>query len=590
MLAPIPPKRKDGKTSFACLTKYLLKKLDPGTGEVIDRGDVLISDNLLSEETASDEMRAVAAENFRCKDPVYHYLLAWQEGESPTQEQWKKAVKKTLDNLGFNEHQYMAVSHKDTDAFHVHIVVNRVHPERYRAHYPKYSKLTLDKSIREIEAAQGWNESRGLYYWDQERKQAVKTSRETLQKWRNEREIKTPTGKAAKFEVYTDNESLETYCMGKPAKDIKALFKTSSPTWDDLHAVLKKNGLLIHAGDRGGYTVSAVNSPIHVKASKVFRDNFAGKKNREILEQKVGAYRAPSGLMRVIEEKEHYKSSREPLKRDPNKRAFKREERAKARQNLKQTYIAYKQICFDEMNRHTANFKTQYQHLDAKYKEKRVLLRRTIQQPELRKAAMSILAMQAVQEKEVLRKKLATERTDKRPQSYRDWITGKAIEGNEAAISQLRGFLYAEKKKNKHISQEATDTIQASVESGRIDPTIFTVPGIQWEVNARTGDVAYKMDGGTAFTDHGEKISVASTSGGSQLDTIGIAMKLAHEKYRREIILTGSELFKKRCVEAAIKGRLNMTFSDPQLNDLKRQLERQRGQQRTMASRKGQER
>lgn len=127
MLAPVSKMGgKGGKSNFKRLHAYLKEEVTKETGEVIQRGEMVYSDNIMSPETAAAEMRAVAAENKRVGDPVYHYQLAWQEGEKPTREQWEAAAKKSVDALGFKDHQYVIAAHSDTDHFHVHVMVNCV--------------------------------------------------------------------------------------------------------------------------------------------------------------------------------------------------------------------------------------------------------------------------------------------------------------------------------------------------------------------------------------------------------------------------------------------------------------------------------
>ncbi len=59
MLAPIAGRRRDGKSSFRTLTRYLTEGRDPVTDEIVERGEHLLSDNLLSRETLAAEMRAL---------------------------------------------------------------------------------------------------------------------------------------------------------------------------------------------------------------------------------------------------------------------------------------------------------------------------------------------------------------------------------------------------------------------------------------------------------------------------------------------------------------------------------------------------
>ncbi|MGF7179110.1 relaxase/mobilization nuclease domain-containing protein [Tunturiibacter psychrotolerans] len=136
MLAPVSSDRRDKGTSFTKLKNYLVRERDPETGREIERGIVLISDNLLSVETADLEMLGTAGENETNKDAVYHFQIAWPPGETPTKDQWEYAAKTAIKELGFAEHQYLIAAHDDKHHFHVHVMVNKIHPETYRAHSP----------------------------------------------------------------------------------------------------------------------------------------------------------------------------------------------------------------------------------------------------------------------------------------------------------------------------------------------------------------------------------------------------------------------------------------------------------------------
>ena len=180
MLAPVPKKRRDGSSSFKALTAYLTEDVDKETGELIERGVIMLSPALLSDETVAIEMLAVSKENQRCKDPVMHIVLAWQTGENPSREQWEKAVIHAMENIGLGEHQYKS----------------------------------LDKACREIEADQGWQHSNGLYKWDEDKGLAVpmtRAEREALREAAEWRELATGEagkGRAASMERFGNAESL----------------------------------------------------------------------------------------------------------------------------------------------------------------------------------------------------------------------------------------------------------------------------------------------------------------------------------------------------------------------------------------------
>jgi hypothetical protein len=119
----------------------------------------------------------VAAINPRCNDAVFHYELAWPPGERPSRAEWVDCALYTLNQLGFKEHQYVLVAHDDKKHFHIHVMVNKVHPETYRAHTPTYSWLTLDGAVRHLEAKYGWSHTSGPMRWDEDRKMAVPVSK-----------------------------------------------------------------------------------------------------------------------------------------------------------------------------------------------------------------------------------------------------------------------------------------------------------------------------------------------------------------------------------------------------------------------------
>ena len=158
-------------------------------------------------------MQGVAALNDRCKDAVCHYELAWPPGERPTRPQWADSAFQTLKALGYEDHQYMIVAHDDKKHFHIHIMVNKVHPETLRAPTPYRNWLALDAAARLLEAKYGWAHTPGMTRWDEESKQAVPISRSERNALRSARQ--QPTGAAAQFEHYQDQESLQTYVGGK---------------------------------------------------------------------------------------------------------------------------------------------------------------------------------------------------------------------------------------------------------------------------------------------------------------------------------------------------------------------------------------
>jgi hypothetical protein len=93
-------------------------------------------------------MKAVAAQNSRVKDPVYHVILSWPQSEKPTDDQAFDCALHAMDAVGMGGHQYVFAIHHDTDNVHLHMTVNRVHPDSYNAVYPDRDYFKLDYAMR----------------------------------------------------------------------------------------------------------------------------------------------------------------------------------------------------------------------------------------------------------------------------------------------------------------------------------------------------------------------------------------------------------------------------------------------------------
>ncbi|MEE4378015.1 MAG: relaxase/mobilization nuclease domain-containing protein, partial [Candidatus Competibacteraceae bacterium] len=102
------------------------------------------------------EMRTLAQEAVRSKDPINHYVLSWQEGEQPTPKQVEQAVDLFLEELGLQDHQVFFGLHVDTDNVHLHLMINRVHPDTLRVIKPNkgFDLEAAPRAIARFEHAQ----------------------------------------------------------------------------------------------------------------------------------------------------------------------------------------------------------------------------------------------------------------------------------------------------------------------------------------------------------------------------------------------------------------------------------------------------
>lgn len=87
--------------------------------------------------------------------PVYTYSLSWAPGEEPTQEEMIEAGRESLKVLGLDEHEVLMVAHNDMPHPHIHLIVNRVHPETGEAAGLSNDHLSLSRWAEAYEKRQG---------------------------------------------------------------------------------------------------------------------------------------------------------------------------------------------------------------------------------------------------------------------------------------------------------------------------------------------------------------------------------------------------------------------------------------------------
>ncbi|MCP4372473.1 MAG: relaxase/mobilization nuclease domain-containing protein [Deltaproteobacteria bacterium] len=87
--------------------------------------------------------------------PVYAYSLAWHPAQEPTKEHMIESGLKTLKVLGLCEHEAILVAHNDADHKHVHLIVNRVHPETGVAAKVSNDRLKMSKWAEGYERGHG---------------------------------------------------------------------------------------------------------------------------------------------------------------------------------------------------------------------------------------------------------------------------------------------------------------------------------------------------------------------------------------------------------------------------------------------------
>jgi Relaxase/Mobilisation nuclease domain len=128
----IPPSKMAAPKSLAAnvraLADYIAGPQAGGDGEKVEHrvGLNFLADDHDSQVQEMIDLAEVARQDAK---PVQHWILSWREGEQPTPAQADEAAKMFLDAMGLAEHQAIYALHSDTDNWHLHLAINRVHPE-----------------------------------------------------------------------------------------------------------------------------------------------------------------------------------------------------------------------------------------------------------------------------------------------------------------------------------------------------------------------------------------------------------------------------------------------------------------------------
>ena len=591
MLAKVPPKRADGKTSFKSLAKYACERdhIDPETGAV-ERRECSTETNCLDKDTAWREMKAVSDMNGRVKDPVYHFTVSWPAHEKPTDAQVFEAGREGMKSLGMEGHQYLAAVHRDTDNVHGHFMVNRVNPETYKAVYPDRDYFKLDKTMREMELRQGWSHDKGPYaVHERNGQKVVDWAKDEPSHHQPDRE-KLP-GKARQMEVMTGNESLTSYAQGQPKKDaLEALNKGGG--WQELHEALGRHGLEIRQKGQG-FAIHSKTDPEQtpIKASTMAQELGGGK-----LTKRIGPYQEPRPEIQQEKAKREYSDQRPKAdpKRDPNAREEKRDERAAERRELRERYKAFtEEWKTAKAPARAAMYEDQKQRRQAlteKHKSQRETIRTSGLSTEQKKALYSVAAFDTAAKRAELNETIKGEREafrQERPQSFREWTADRAQEGDRAAMRQVRGWAYQDKRTAKDM-QRADAQAERGPHLGTTDneqhdpakPRRVT-DRVSWAVDRKTGAVDYKVDDRDAFRDSGRRLDYTE-QGRKDKDSIEAGLLLAREKFAGKALkVTGPDDFRERVLQTAIERRLDVRFSDKELEQrreagLRQQSERER--------------
>ena len=216
------------------------------------------------------EMISLSTEAIKSKDPIAHYVLAWQEGEQPTREQIEEALDITLEHMGLAGCQVFWGCHDDTKNIHLHIEVNKTDPVtgKVRRVNNGFEVEAIQQAAELVRVRQGWAVTPNGRYTTLENGELVRTA--DVQQPR-------PDQGAIDMENRTGQKSAQRIAIEDGGPIIQR-----ATSWAELHSDLAKAGMRY---ERKGSGALVYVGDIEVKASTVDRSAAFGQ-----LQKRLGAF------------------------------------------------------------------------------------------------------------------------------------------------------------------------------------------------------------------------------------------------------------------------------------------------------------
>ena len=542
-------------SSFGNLVKYI-----SNSQEKQERVGEIRLTNFQNEtlEWAVAEALAVQQCNQRAEgDKTYHLLISFAPGEQPSAEVLRDIEDHMCAAIGFGEHQRVSAVHHDTDNLHIHIAINKIHPERYTIHEPYRDYKVRSDMCAVLEREHG------------------------LQLTNQKGRKRGSENGADDMEQHAGIESLLGWIKRECADQL-----TQAHTWNDLHEVMRKNGLELQ--ERGNGLVITDGSGVGVKASSVSRNL-----SKPSLEKRLGAFEGDTKKKASAKRGPGLHNRKAPpvvavggkpppmrkgrlstlsqlgaIEGEPGKRYEGRPIHSAGSTATTELYARYKAEQGIKVHARATAWGAAKNRKDKAVEAAKRTGR-------LKRAAIKMLSGPGVNKKllyALVSKALHAEIQKANTQylaerqsihgefskrAWADWLQAKATEGDQQALKALRA--------RKPAKPRAGDTVAGSGPARRSSPMPLKVDSV-----TKDGTVIHRF-AGSAIRDDGEALQVARGSNRAGLEAV---LRMAVHRYGQNIAVNGSDEFKEKIARVAATSNLNITFNDAALEARRQELVR----------------
>jgi hypothetical protein len=461
---------------------------------------------------AVKEILATQARNTRSRaDKSYHLVVSFPDGEKPTREQIEDIEDRLCAALGFEEHQRISAIHQNTDNWHAHIAINKVHPRTFRNIEPFRDHYRLQEVCAELEIRHGLTREPHTTEPEQGRGRGPRVR-----------------GRAADFEAQQGRDSFLRWVREEAAAALLAA-RDSGKGWHELHRVAARHDLEIKPRGAGLVIGHRSDPRVHIKASDVDRGL-----SMRALTGALGPYE------RLGPAEPAQRSYARPARTGSLYEAFKQERdaawaaREAALKALRQQHLAYSH------------------RLKAYYRQRFRQERLTGLHGFLKRDAFQHIADQQAQDRAEQVRLEADERRQVRARHpipiWQAYLETEAAKGNEAALTALRGRMQRRTQMEAPLLQAEDAGEARQIVYQHLRPTV-----------RRDGRVIYRVADGGAVSDDARAVRVSQVTAGAAF----LALSLAADRFgHRPLVVQGTSEFRTQVATLAGIERLNVTFAD----------------------------
>jgi hypothetical protein len=503
-------------TDPACWTRLNAYILDAErAGEKVAWGRAT---NCLSDDPgwAVKEILATQARN-RCgrANHSYHLIVSFPDGERPTRAQLEDIEDRLCAALGYEEHQRVSAVHQNTDNWHLHVAVNRVHPRTFRNFKLFRDYYRLQSACVELEIRHGLQ----------------RTPHTTEPRGREDNsKIK---GRASDFEAYEGRPSFLRWVREMAAPTLVAA-RDDGRGWHGLHDAAARFDLEIKPYGPGLVIGHRSLTRLCLKASSV----DSGLSFRAVTDA-LGPFEPPDQGTRAPP----ITSYATPAPSGPLDEAFKQ---------ARNSAIAARNAALAKLHEQHSDDARQLAPYDRdRFHDERL----TGAGGRLKQDAFQDLATQQRTDRAEKARRKAYERRRVRAQhpipNWQGYLETEASNGNESALAALR---------DRVLYRAQTDGPRLQAEDAGVGRHIIHVhlrPRVR-----RDGRVIYRTSDGGVVVDEARSICVKDVSPGA----VPLALSLARDRFgQRPLRVSGTDDFRAQVAALAGIQGLNVRFSDESL-------------------------